>query len=81
MLAIQLLGDMRSIAALPKFESVLKTEEDLYVVREIINVLLKIGNQQSRELIQELSTHKSRLVREFVEEVNRSTETGYDKSY
>jgi HEAT repeat protein len=63
MMAIQVLGELRSRAALPMFASVLKIEEDFYVTREIILALEKIGGTESKKIIRRLKTHKSKLIR------------------
>jgi hypothetical protein len=69
MMAIQLLGELKSQAALALFESMLKTEEDFYVVREVIYSLTKIGTERSKQIVQALLGHPSRLVRIVAEEV------------
>jgi len=51
MLAIQLLGDLRSQPALPLFRSMLETERDFCVVREIAWSLAKIGSAESEDII------------------------------
>jgi hypothetical protein len=63
MLAIQLLGDLRSKPALPVFRSMLETEQDFYAVREIARSLAKIGSAESEDIIRTLEYHSSRLVR------------------
>jgi len=62
MMAIQLLGDIHSRRALPYFAAILETEEDFYVIREIIRALNKIGGEESKNLIRRLKTHKSKLI-------------------
>jgi len=69
MLAIQLLGDLRSQTALPVFRSMLETEQDFYVVREIVRSLAKIGTEESEDIIRTLEDHNSRLVRRIVKEI------------
>jgi HEAT repeat protein len=63
MIAIQVLGELRSRAALTMFASILETEEDFYVIREIMRALEKIGGAESKEMILRLKTHKSKLIR------------------
>lgn len=63
MMAIRLLGELRSKAALSSLAAILETEEDFYVIRVIIVALEKIGNEESRDMIRSLKTHKSRLAR------------------
>jgi HEAT repeat protein len=71
LMAIRLLGELKSQMALALFESMLKTEEDFFVVREVIYSLTKIGNEneRNRQIIQALRDHPSRLVRILAEEV------------
>ena len=69
MLAIQLLGDLRSQAALPVFRSMLEKEQDFYVVREITRSLAKIGSAVSEDIIRTLEYHSSRLVRRIAKEI------------
>jgi HEAT repeat protein len=69
MMAIRLLGELRSKAALAPFAAILETEEDFYVITIIILALDKIGNEESRNMIQRLKTHKSRLVRKAATKV------------
>ncbi len=63
MMAIQILGELQSHAALSYFADILETEEDFYIIREIIQALNKIGGEESKELIRRLKTHKSKLIR------------------
>jgi HEAT repeat protein len=69
MLAIKVLGDLRSQKAVPIFASILETEEDFYTIREIILSLDKIGGTESKNLIRQLHTHRSKLVRMIVEQI------------
>ena len=63
MMAIQVLGELRSRKALPVFASILETEEDFYVIREIMLALEKIGGAESKKMLLCLKTHKSKLIR------------------
>lgn len=65
-LAIQLLGDLRSMKAITVFESILQHETDFYVIREIVRSLRKIGGKDSEQLLSSLSEHSSSLVRKLV---------------
>lgn len=69
MMAIRLLGDLQSKAALPSLAAILETEEDFYVITVIIHALRKIDSEESRNMIRHLKTHKSRLVRKTANEV------------
>lgn len=66
MIAIQLLGKLKSRAALPVFESILDSERDFYVIREIIFALIKIDDEKSRALLSKLKRHKSTLIRKVL---------------
>lgn len=68
MMAIRLLGELRSTAALPSFAEILETEDDYYVITVIILALNKIGNEECGKMIRRLKTHKSRLVRKTATE-------------
>ena len=68
MMAIRLLGDLKSDRAVAIFETMLETEEDFYRVREIVWSLEKIGTARSREIIQRLRYHPSGLVRQMAGE-------------
>jgi len=70
MIAVQVLGKLHSRAAIPIFATLLQTEEDFYIIREIVHALARIGNVQSRKMIQKLKDHPSGLVRRFVKEMN-----------
>jgi len=70
-LAIQLLGELRSTSALPAFESILPAEEDVYVVREIARSLARIGNDKSLALLTNLKSHKASLVWRLADELLR----------
>jgi hypothetical protein len=47
----------------------LETEQDFYVVREIVRSLAKIGTEESEDIIRTLEDHNSRLVRRIVKEI------------
>lgn len=64
MMAIQILGERRSYGAVSRLAAILETESDVYVIREIMHALSQIGNESSRDLIEQLKTHPSKLVRE-----------------
>jgi len=70
MMAIQSLGELESEEAVPVFASILETEKDFYVIREIILSLAKIGNKEGKSLIRRMRVHKSKLVRKIAEQVN-----------
>ena len=65
LLAVQLLGNLRSNASLPHFKAMLELEDDFYLLREVLTALAKIGSPDSREILSEATKHDSHLVREF----------------
>jgi HEAT repeat protein len=67
MLAIQLLGDLRSSLAVDMFKKLLQTEQDIYVISEIVRALRNIGDESAQLLLQQLRSHPSRLIRNIVE--------------
>jgi hypothetical protein len=69
MMAIQLLGELRSTPALPAFNSILRTDKDIYVIREIARTLARIGNDESLDLLETLRSHGSSLVWKLAEEL------------
>jgi len=54
MLAVQLLGDLGSNAALPHFETLMKAEHDYFFLREVLRALAKIDTPESQALMQRL---------------------------
>ena len=66
MMAIRVLGDRRSGVAVPVFRSMLDGEEDIYIIHEIIQALLKIGTDEGYYVLRRLENHRSRLVRALV---------------
>jgi len=76
MMAVQLLGEMKSEKAVAAFATILETEKDFYMIREMINSLKKIGTPEGIRLIQKQGSHPSRLVRKLVRQV---TGTKYEQ--
>ena len=67
-LAIQILGELGSQAALPGLEKLLDTEvNDIYALRETLAALSKIQGPRSRELLQKASRHPYPLIRQLAE--------------
>ncbi|NPV04634.1 MAG: HEAT repeat domain-containing protein [Syntrophaceae bacterium] len=63
MMAIRILGDLKSQAAVPALGGLLDGERDYYVIREAVVALRKIGGPQSLRRIRSLQRHPSRMVR------------------
>ena len=69
-LAIQILGELGSQAALPGLEKVLDTEvNDIYALRETLVALSKIHGPISRELLQKATRHRYHLIRRLAEKL------------
>jgi HEAT repeat protein len=67
-LAIQILGELGSQAALPGLEKVLDTEiNDIYALRETLVALSKIQSPRSLEMLQKASHHPYHLIRQLAE--------------
>jgi len=65
LLAVQLLGELKSSAALPYFMAMLNVEEDFYTQREVLTSLVKVRSSESQALLREATRHESRIVRDF----------------
>ena len=72
MIAIETLGNIRYLPAVPEFELIVRNEEDAYVVREVIRALRKIGTPECMQIIASLTDHPSVVVREELVKVNCS---------
>jgi HEAT repeat protein len=66
MIAIQLLGELRSVSAIPAFREMIQTEPDFYTVREIVRSLRKIGGKDAEDVLSSLRNHESRMIRNLV---------------
>jgi HEAT repeat protein len=64
-MAVQLLGELKSKAALPRFKAMLNTEDDFYLLREVLTALSKVGSSEGRAVLCEATKHESRIVRDF----------------
>jgi DNA-directed RNA polymerase subunit RPC12/RpoP len=65
LIAVQLLGNLRSGDALPYFKTMLEGENDFYLLRAVLIALAKIGSPESRAVVSEATKHDSTLIREF----------------
>jgi HEAT repeat protein len=68
MVAAQILGNIQSREAIPVFKEILETEEDYYLIREIILSLEKVGSHDGWLLMRKMKKHQSSLIRSFVKE-------------
>lgn len=78
MLAIRLLGELRSRDAIPAFEGMMREEDDPYILGEIGRSLARIDSHESRNLLSRLRSHRSAIVRRFAEDA--PTEVARDGS-
>lgn len=68
LLAIQILGDLGSQAALPGLENLLEKEtKDIYALRETLVALSKIQGPRSRALLQKATQHPFQIIRQLAE--------------
>jgi HEAT repeat protein len=68
MMAVQILGNLGSIQALPQFENIPSDPEtDVYLLREVIQALSKIRHPKSAELLRQVRAHSSPLIRRLAE--------------
>lgn len=66
MMAVRILGDLKSQAAVPALGALLDRESDYYVIRETVGALHKIGTSEAIRLIEGLQAHRSEMVRKLV---------------
>ncbi len=71
-MAIQILGEIGSQKALPKFEAMLNNEKvDVYVVQAILWATSKIGGAESSAILKKARRHSSSLVRNLAEKLGK----------
>jgi len=69
MMAVQILGNLGSILALPQFDIILSDPDaDVYLLREVIQSLSKIRHPKSAELLRKVRAHSSPLISRLAEE-------------
>jgi len=61
-MAVRYLGELGSRAALPEFERMLQEENEYYVLREVVFVLTRIRDPQTRRLLKVALNHPSYLI-------------------
>jgi hypothetical protein len=67
LMAVRLLGDLRSTRAVSFFQEMLAGDTDFYLVREIVRSLRRIGTGEAAAIIVRLRAHPSRLVRKMAD--------------
>jgi HEAT repeat protein len=66
MMAIQVLGDIRSAAAVEPLKRILSAEDDYFVLRAVLTSLARIDSEESRAAVAGAAAdHPSRLVQQF----------------
>lgn len=69
LLAVQILGRIRSVRAVAAFGQILGESEDYYLMREVLHALATIGTPDALRLLRQAQRHPSRLVREMAREL------------
>lgn len=67
--AARILGRHGAAIALPEFKRIVETENDYYLLREILYALLNIHDPMSVEIMQAAAHHPSRLVSRLAQEL------------
>jgi hypothetical protein len=70
LMAVRLLGDLRSTRAVEYFQEMLAADANFYLVREIVRSLRRIGTGEAEAIIMGLRGHPSRLVRKMAHQDN-----------
>lgn len=68
--AARILGQRGAVTALPAFKTIVETERDYYLLKEILYALLNINDPLSAELMQQAAEHPSRLVSQLAQELS-----------
>jgi hypothetical protein len=68
LMAVRLLGDLRSVRAVDCFQKMLAIETEFYLVREVVRSLRRIGTAEAAAAVMGLRGHPSHLVRKMVRE-------------
>ena len=63
MMPVQILGQRQYQRAVPVFAEMIRTERDVYLLREIASALNRIDTAKSRKVLAELSAHPSPVIR------------------
>jgi len=64
MIAIQILGQIGTCRAIPEFSKLLDSEDDFYLLREMLHATAKIDCPESVDLLLKAEKHPSKLVRD-----------------
>jgi HEAT repeat protein len=69
LMAIVILGRRRSERAVPFLRALLDSEDNVYVVREALRALARIGGPGAQAVLQAATSHQARLVRDLAKEL------------
>lgn len=72
-MAIEVLGNLRSNRAIPIFKGLLESEEDIYVLLDVLKALAAINTDEARVLLQNASHHSFSPVRRLASELAQTT--------
>lgn len=72
MLAIEALGRVRYLPAIPEFEKIVLEDEDPYLVREVMRALFKWGTPECLRILMLLEHHPSVIVRKELDDMGLS---------
>jgi HEAT repeat protein len=65
LLAVQILGELRSDRAVPEFARILTEERDPYLLRGVLRAQALISSEESRRLIRKAAGHPFHTVRDL----------------
>jgi HEAT repeat protein len=69
MIAIRTLGELGSEAALPAFTALLASDSDIYICREVVRALARIGTPDSRRVLERAAHHAATPVAHLAQEL------------
>jgi len=73
MIAIETLGKLHYIPAIPEFEHIVRSEEDAYVISEVIDALRETDTPECRRILSSLHAHSSVIVRNKLQAMDSLT--------
>lgn len=69
LMAIMVLGARRSERAVPVLHALLETEDNVYLLRQVVLALDRIGGPQAMAVLVAATGHRARVVRELAQEL------------
>jgi HEAT repeat protein len=67
MMAIEVLGRLKSQRVVPAFQEIVAATEDFHVAQAIVEALTRIGGAASEAVLRNMENHPVRLVRELAQ--------------